>query len=160
MHNSMRSQVVERAAQLPADVEKIPDRKSFFARQHGGDAVALHILHGGTELAFDHAGAEDGRNVGAAQCFRALRLSQQRLFERRRALTERAQLNYFQGNRLRGLRVIGFVDRARWRFRQLTQNLEGADLRRHVFRFQKIPCDSAAIAAKTPGGHRPRECVP
>src|ERR1039458_6126353 len=35
--------VIEAAADLTADIEQIPDGKSFFAGEHGGDAVALDV---------------------------------------------------------------------------------------------------------------------
>src|SRR5580698_4920885 len=91
MHNILRDRIIEGAAQLPPDIEQIPNRESFFARQHSGNAVALHIFHGGAELAFEYSRAEDRCYVGAAHCLGALSLGQQRLFERSGAVAERAQ---------------------------------------------------------------------
>ena len=51
MNNVVRFCVLEAAAQLPSDVEKIPDGKSLFASQHGCDAIALDVVHASTELA-------------------------------------------------------------------------------------------------------------
>jgi hypothetical protein len=76
MHKLVRTGVIEAAAQLPADVEQIPDRKSFFARQHGRNAVALHVLHGGAELTFDFAGAPNLGDIRAAQNIGALSFCQ------------------------------------------------------------------------------------
>ena len=52
--------MIEAAADLPSDIEQVPDGKSFFAGQHGGDAVALDVFHGGAELAVDFSRAGNG----------------------------------------------------------------------------------------------------
>jgi hypothetical protein len=66
MKNFMRVRVIEAAANLAADVEQIPNGKPLFVRQHGGDAVALDVFHGGAELAVDLARAENWSDVGIA----------------------------------------------------------------------------------------------
>src|ERR1700736_26576 len=65
MNHAAGLSVLKAAADLPSNVEKVPDRKSLFASQHGGDAVSLHVLHRGTELALDFARAIDWSDVRA-----------------------------------------------------------------------------------------------
>src|ERR1700722_20828439 len=109
MNNVVRFCVLEAAAQLPSDVEKIPDGKSLFASQHGCDAIALDVVHASTELAVDLTRAKYIGDIRIAQSLGVLCLRQQRLFERRRVLSECAQLNGLQGNRLPAFRVVSFV---------------------------------------------------
>ena len=125
--------VIQAAADLAADVEQVPDGKSFLAGQHGGDAVALDVLHGGTKLAFDFARAIDGSDVRTAEDLASLGFFEQRLFEIARLLSEGAELNRFQCDGLSALRVVGLVDRAGRRLRELAKNFEGADFRGHFF---------------------------
>src|SRR4051812_38541651 len=49
----VKVRVVEALTSLAHDVLQVPDGKSFFAGQHGGNAVALHVLLGGATLAVD-----------------------------------------------------------------------------------------------------------
>ncbi len=52
--------MIEAAADLPSDIEQVPDGESFFASEHGGNAVALDVFHGGAELAVDFSRSENG----------------------------------------------------------------------------------------------------
>ena len=72
MKHAVLVRVIESLADLTADIEQIPDGEAFLARQHGLNAVALDVFHGGAELAVDFAGAIDQRDVGAAQIFSTL----------------------------------------------------------------------------------------
>ncbi len=122
---------IEAGPELAADIKQIPYRETFFAAQHGGDAVALHVFHGSAELAFHFARAEDRCDVGAAENLRALGFREQRLFQSLGVLSKCAQLDSLQGNGLAGFRIVGFVDDASGRFRQLTQDFKVADFRGH-----------------------------
>src|ERR1019366_4201503 len=73
--------VIEAAAHLPADIEQMPDGKSFFAREHGSDAVALYVFHRGAELAVDFSRTVNGREVGVAQGLRVLCLFEEALLQ-------------------------------------------------------------------------------
>ena len=104
--------VIEAAAHLPSDIEQVPNGKPFFARQHGGNAVALDIFHGGTELAFDFSRAGNRREVGVAQDLGGLCLFEETLLQLGGLLAEGRQLNRFQGDGLAGFGIVGLVDRA------------------------------------------------
>src|SRR5947209_18821223 len=100
--------MLKTARQLSSDIQKIPDRKSFFARQHRGNAVSLYVLHTGAELAVNDAGSRYIGDVRTTQNLAALSFRQQRLFQRRGALTERVQLDCLQRNRLSAFGIVGF----------------------------------------------------
>src|SRR5215471_21721551 len=72
MHKLVGTGVVETVAELAADIKQVPNRKAFLARQHGGNAVALDVLHGRAVLAFNLSGTEYLTHIGAAQSFGAL----------------------------------------------------------------------------------------
>ena len=155
----MRLGVFETAAQLPSDIEKIPNRKSLFARQHGGNAIALYIFHGRAELAFDFTCSHHVGDVRTAQNLGGLGLRQQSLFKRRRVLPERAQLDGLQGNRLSAFKVVRLVNRAGWRFRQFVKDFEVADFRRHLFFPAPRHLEPLAAPPTMLDGRRPMECV-
>jgi hypothetical protein len=154
MNHMMTGCVIEAGAQLTPNIQKIPNGKPFFARQHSGNAVALHVLHGGAKLAFDFTRAKYIGDVRTAQNLSALSLCQQRVFKRRRALSERAQLNALQGNRLPALGVVSFVDHTRRRLRQFTLNFERANFRRHLYCFP-LYCFPRATASRAFASPRP-----
>ncbi len=89
---------------------------------------------------------EDAGDVRRAENFSALGFFQQRLLELRRVFAERAQLDGFERNGLATLTVICFIDGARGRLRQLTQDFEMADFRRHCF-LAPIPSHAYRIVA-------------
>ena len=66
MRHVVRVGMIQPLASLASDVLQIPDREAFSSRQHGGNAVSLHVLHGSTELAIDFFGAEKLSNIVAA----------------------------------------------------------------------------------------------
>src|SRR5215472_14369393 len=121
------------AAQLAADIEEVPDREAFFAGEHGGDAVALDVLHGGTELSFDFSGAINLGDIGTAENLAAFGLGQESLLQISRPVAKGIQLDCFQRDRLAALGIVGFVDHAGRRFCQFTEDFEMADFRRHSF---------------------------
>ena len=57
MKNFSYVRVVKPLAGLSGDILQIPDGKSFFTGQHGGDAVALHVFHGRAQVAVNFSGA-------------------------------------------------------------------------------------------------------
>src|SRR5690242_9120255 len=67
VHDIVRRGVIQSAGQLSSDVEQVPDREAFFARQHRRDAVSLNVFHGGAERAFDLAGAINAGDIRIAQ---------------------------------------------------------------------------------------------
>src|SRR3984957_4919985 len=123
--------VIEAAANLPSNVEQVPNRKPFLTGQHGANTVALHILHGGAELAFDFSRAKNRHNVGAADGLGALGLGEQCGFQIGGTFAEGAQTDGLQRNGLTALRIVGFVNRACSRFGQFTQDFKVADFRGH-----------------------------
>src|SRR5437879_9748034 len=82
--------MIEPVTRLPANVEQVPDRESFFASQHRGDAVALDIFHGDAKRAVDFARAVDRSDVLTANGFSGFHLFQQRLLEVACTLPKRA----------------------------------------------------------------------
>src|SRR5579872_634577 len=76
MYEIVGAGVIQSAAQLASDIEKVPDREAFLPRQHGSDAVSLDVLHGSAELTFDFARAVDFADVGTAQNLGTLGLCQ------------------------------------------------------------------------------------
>ena len=81
MHYAERVCAHQRRAHLPGNIEQVPDREPLFARQHGRNAVALDVLHGGAKLGVDLAGAIEHDNVLAGQIAGALAFGDQRLYE-------------------------------------------------------------------------------
>src|ERR1700722_454127 len=75
--NALGMGMIETAAYLPSNIEQIPDGKPFFAGQHSSHAVALDVLHGSVELAVDHSGAKNWREVGVTQDLSGFRLFQE-----------------------------------------------------------------------------------
>src|SRR5258708_31839284 len=105
--------MVKAAAHLPSNVEQIPDGKSLFAGEHGGDAIALDVFHGSAKLAVHFSRAIDRRNAGMAQSLYGFRLFQQALLEFAGALAKRGQLNSFQSDCLIGLRIVRLINSCR-----------------------------------------------
>ena len=125
--------VIECLANLAADVEQVPDGEAFLARQHGGNAVALDVFHGGAELAVDFSRAVDQRDVGTAEVLGGFCFLQNALHHLFGMFAEHIQAKRFQRERLARLRIISFVDASRIRFCELSKNFEAADFRRHCF---------------------------
>src|SRR5689334_10841805 len=78
----LRCSVIQAATKLAPDVQQIPNGKSFFAREHCGDAVALYILHRRAELSVDFSSAVHIRDVRAAENLRRFRFGRQSLLQR------------------------------------------------------------------------------
>ena len=125
--------VIEAAAHLPADIEQVPNGKSFLIREHGRDAIALYVFHRGAELAIDFSRTKNGREVGVAQDLGGLCLFEEAFLQCGGAFAEGGQLNRLQSDSLASLRVGRLVNRAGGRFCQFTQNFEVADFRGHCF---------------------------
>src|ERR1700693_3808725 len=123
--------MIEAAAHLPANIEKIPDGETFFAGEHGGDAVALDVIHGGAELPIDFSGAGNGGEVRVAERFGGLRFFEEAFLQCGSLVAEGGQLNRLERDGLAGLRIVCFVDRAGGGLGQFTQDFEVADFRGH-----------------------------
>ena len=70
------------------------------AGEHGGNAVALHILHRSAELIFDLASAIQQREVLAVQLASVLAFGQHALHELLCLVFGNVQTHRFQGNGL------------------------------------------------------------
>ena len=57
MHDLVYPRMIECLTSLARDILQVPNRKSLLARQHGGNAAALHIFHIGKLRAgtWDHS---------------------------------------------------------------------------------------------------------
>src|SRR5207245_8557263 len=67
MKNPFGVSVVESLAGLPCDILQVPNGESFFSGQHGGDAVALHVLQRGAELVLNLVSGIELGDIGAVQ---------------------------------------------------------------------------------------------
>ena len=131
VHDVVRVGVVQALTGLTHDVLQVPDGKSFFAGQHGGDAVALHVLLGGAALAVNFFDAEKLCDVVAAERLGAGGFLQDVLHQRVGLFGQHLQPDGLQGNRLPALRIGGLVDRANLGMRDLAEYFETSDLVGH-----------------------------
>src|SRR5713101_1508411 len=127
----MRVSMVQALTGLAHNVLQVPDGKSFFAGQHGGDAVALHVFHGGAELAIDFFQAIKLRHVVTAERLGALGFLQNVFDQHRSLISQRLQLDGLQGDGLPALRVRRFVDSAALRMGDLAEDFETSNLVGH-----------------------------
>ncbi len=134
MGHALRGSLLQTGANLPRNVEQIPDGEAFLARQHGSHAVALDVLHGRAELAVNLTGAVEQDNVLANELARALAFGDQRLDKRFRAVAQRLQTLRLERHDLVRLRVHRLVNQGGVGLRKLTLNLETAKHRRHYNR--------------------------
>src|ERR1700681_3597906 len=102
--------VLQGGANLACYIQQIPDGEAFFARQHGGNAVALDVLHRGAELAVDLASAVEKDNVLAGEITRTLAFGDQRVHKRVRAVAKRLQTLRLERHDLVGFRVDRLVN--------------------------------------------------
>src|ERR1700730_4002438 len=106
----VRGGLLQAGANLACYVQQIPDGEAFFARQHGGNAVALDVLHRGAELAVNLAGAVEKDNILAGEITRALALGDQRVHKRVRAVAKRVPTLRLERHDLVGFRVDRLVN--------------------------------------------------
>ena len=123
--------MVQSLAGLAHDVLQVPDGKTFFAGQHGSDAVALHILHGGATLGIDLFDADKLRDVVTAERRSSGGFLQYVLHQRIGLFGQHVQLDGLQGDRLPALRIGGLIDRANLGVRNFAEYLETSDLIGH-----------------------------
>ena len=90
MNNLMGSRMIQSGAQLASDIEQVPDRESFVARQHGRNAISLDVFHRRAELAINDARADHRAEIRTAQDLDALHLLHQGLLESSGMLSKRA----------------------------------------------------------------------
>src|SRR5229473_6549449 len=126
--------VLQGGANLSCYVQQIPDREAFFARQHGGNAVALDVLHRGAELAVDLACAVEQYDILAGEIARALAFGDQRSHKRVRAVAKRLQTLRLERHDLVGFRVQRLVNQGGLRLGKLTLDFEPAKHHRHYNR--------------------------
>src|SRR3979490_3412386 len=103
----LRGSVLKAGANLARYVEQIPDGEPFFARQHSGNAVALDVLHRGTELAINLTSAVEMDDILAGEITRALAFAHPRVRKHVRAIAERLQTLRLERHDLVGFRVEG-----------------------------------------------------
>src|SRR6202163_623062 len=130
----LRGSVLKAGANLARNVEQIPDGEAFFARQHGGNAIALDVLHRGAELAVDFAGAVEKDNVLAGEIARTLAFGDQRVHKRVRTVAKRLQTLRLERHDLVGFRVESLINQGSLRLRKFTLDFESAKHRRHYNR--------------------------
>ena len=128
VHNIVRVRVVETLTSLAHDVLQVPDGKPFFAGQHGGNAVALHVLFGGTALIFNYLHAEKLCNVVAAERLGAGSFLQNVVDQNIGLFVQHLQLDGLQGNGLPALWISGLIDRANLGMRDLAEDFETPNL--------------------------------
>src|SRR5208337_2946015 len=112
----------------------IPDGEAFLARQHGGHAVALDVLHGRAELAVNLACAVEQNNILAGKVTRALAFGDQRFHKRFRAVAQRLQTLRLERHDLVGFRVHRLVNQGGVRLGKLTLYFKTAKHRCHYNR--------------------------
>src|SRR6266478_4074528 len=132
--HTLRGGLLQAGANLARNVEQIPDGEAFFAGQHGGNAVALDVLHRGTELAVDLAGAVEKDKVLAGEIARALAFGDQRSHKRVRAVAKRLQTLRLERHDLVGFRVHRLVNQGGLGLGKLTLDFEPAKHHRHYNR--------------------------
>ena len=110
MGHTFRGSLLQAGANLPRNIQQIPDGEAFFARQHGGHAVALDVLHGRAELPVDLAGAVEKDDILTGKIARALAFRDQRIHKRGRALVQRLQTLRFERHNLVGFRVHRLIN--------------------------------------------------
>src|ERR1700674_5253396 len=132
--HTLRGSLLQTGANLSRYVEQIPDGEAFFARQHGGNAIALDVLHRGTELAVDLAGAVEKDNVLAGEIARTLAFGDQRVHKRVRTVAQRLQTLRLERHDLVGFRVDSLVNQGSLRLGKFTLDFEPAKHHRHYNR--------------------------
>src|SRR6266403_151100 len=131
MHDVMRMGVVQSLTGLARDVLQVPDGKSLFAGQHGTNAIALDVLHGGTELPVNFFQTVKQRDVVAVERLGAFSFLQNVINQHERLISKRLQLDGLQRNCLPALGIGGFIDRTELRMHDLAENLETSNLVGH-----------------------------
>ena len=149
MHNPVRVRVVQPLTGLARNVLQVPDGKSFIAGQHGADAVALHVLHGGAELAFNFFQTIEQRDVVAVERLGAFSFLHNLIDQHRRLVSKHLQLDGLQRDRLSAIRVGSFVNCAELRMHDLAENLETPNLVGHC---SLSPVESLNLVRKTQPG--------
>src|SRR4029077_9842663 len=91
-----------------------------------GNAVALDVLHGGTELAVDLAGAVEKDNILASQIARTLAFGDQRVHKRVRTVAKRLQTLRLERHDLVGFRVDHLLNQGSIRLGKFTLDIEPA----------------------------------
>ena len=134
MGDALRGSLLQPGANLARNVEQIPDGEAFFARQHGGHAVALYVLHRGAELPVDLARSIEQHDVLPGEIARAFAFGDQRLHKRFRAVAQRLQTLRLERHNLVGFRVHRLINQGGVRLGKLTLNLEPAKHCRHYNR--------------------------
>src|SRR5882762_3497118 len=132
--HTLRGSLLQTGANLPRYVEQIPDGEAFFARQHGGNAVALDVFHRGAKLAVDLAGAVEKDNVLAGEIARTLAFGDQRVHKRVRAVAKRLQTLRLERYDLVGFRVDSLINQGGIRLGKFTLDFESAEHHRHYNR--------------------------
>src|SRR5580692_336850 len=134
MHEVLGMSMIEALAGLSGDVLQVPNGKSFFSSQHGGDAVALHVLKRGAENAAHFFGSVEHGNIVTVENLAGRCFFEKVLHQNRRLLAQRFQFDGLERHRLSALRIGGLVDGNYVRVRDFAKYFEAPDFVRHYLR--------------------------
>src|ERR1700720_1830194 len=146
VNHVVRVRMVEALASLAHDVLQVPDRKSLVAGEHSGDAVALHVLFGGTALIVNHFHTEKLCDVVATERLGAGSFPQDVVDQNVGPFVQHLQLYSLQGNSLPALRIGGLVDRANLGMRDLAEYFETSYLIGHCSLSPEKNCKQAVLS--------------
>src|ERR1700686_2485454 len=118
--------VLQGGANLACYVQQIPDGETFFARQHGGNAVALDVLHRRAELAVDFACAVEQHDILAGKIARTLAFGDQRVHKRVGTVAKRLQTLRLERHDLVGFHVDRLINQGSIRLGKFTLDIEPA----------------------------------
>ena len=91
MHDLAGVGMVEGLASLARNVLQIPNRKSFLAGQHVGNAFSLHVFHCRAEISFDVTRTVEQSDVVAAERLGGIGLREDALHQLRRPLLQQVE---------------------------------------------------------------------
>src|SRR6266852_1041870 len=154
MGDSLGRSSIQTGADLASDIEQVPDREPFPAREHGRDTVALHVLHRGAELAIDLARAVKRGDIRGREFARALAFGDQSVDESGHAFAQRLQILGLERYGLVSFRVRGLVDQGSVGFGKLTLDFETAKHHRHCSRLAVTAALRPSISIWPSSGER------
>src|ERR1700758_144266 len=128
----MGMSMIESQANLPADVQQVPDGKSFLPHQHGGNAVSLYVLHGGAQDLVDLTRTVELRDIRAVQSTDRIGFRLYAFNESLGLFLRHFQPQGFQSYRLSIGGIVGLVDDGPVRLGDFAQEFESANLCRHA----------------------------
>ena len=133
VHDFVYMRMIQSLTSLARDVLQVPNRKPLFARQHGGNAVALHIFHGGAQLTVDISCSVKQRNIVATERFAGFCFLVDTLHQRFRLISQQLQIDCLQRDSVPTLAIRSFIGTADFGTRDFVDDFETADFIRHFF---------------------------